>query len=583
MADRSSPSPARRPHLNERHSSGQSLSRASPSAHVSTSHKGSSQRLHKTHAVGHHGRHPHGRVPSHGKNLNRLPKQSTAHTDDSQSKHYTQNKSDDLSSSPTAQNMKRNSSKVNLPRTGSKVSIKKSSSGVGLQHRTGSAAKLGKGARTDKLQHQQSKKDNGALRPSKAKPKFSVGSDGQDEDWTEESPSPRVTRQISTPQRAPPPTDLPSPDDPPGRSPTTFPHSPPQSPPPQKTTFADKQIPQPQQPPARFSRPPDAEIVTSRLLSKHGAAPCLSSISATITPTGSNASPAFHSSASSHVPPTKPADPSLPPDGISRFLHPAGSSGSGSAASNSITHLQSTLAALHREQHRKAHSPYTSSPPPTGLDAARRARSAADLTHSQLETSSSHSLSPPPSRNQHTSGTRASPFESAAPKAPSKSLTQLKLDLQRISSGREDSQKESAPRNLLNGSHAQLGITVTVGAENEKERRERQWSQARRELRNAQRFDDIILRAVERLEKRGIIEKKRDGKGDGERRDGKDRKAGSLGRSAGEGSRPPSRGRVRFEVGRNDFDEDDEDDEDDERALLRRMWEADGVGEVSNE
>ena len=80
-----------------------------------------------------------------------------------------------------------------------------------------------------------------------------------------------------------------------------------------------------------------------------------------------------------------------------------------------------------------------------------------------------------------------------------------------------------------------------------------------------------------------MIEQKRDGKGDGERRDGKDGKAGSLGRSAGEGSRPPSRGRVRFEVGRNEFDEDDEDDEDDERALLRRMWEADGVGEVSNE
>jgi len=123
-----------------------------------------------------------------------------------------------------------------------------------------------------------------------------------------------------------------------------------------------------------------------------------------------------------------------------------------------------------------------------------------------------------------------------------------------------------------------VNVNTSVGAENEKERRERQYAQASRELRNAQRFDDVILKAVGRLEKNGLVERKREGKGEGERRDGREGKVGSLARSAREGSRPPSRGRVRFEIGRNDGDDDEDDEEGGERALLRRMWEGDGVG-----
>ncbi len=578
MADRSSPSPARRPQLNERHSSGQSISRASPSGLTSTSHKGSSQRLHKTHAVGHHGRYPHGKVPSYGKNLQRLSKQSATHHEEVLPKQHTRNKSSELLDSLTAQDVRRNSSNVNLPRTGSKVSMKKSASGIALQHRNGSATKLGKGGHAEKSQHSHLEKNRSAQGQSKAKPKFSVGSYGQDDDWTEESPSPRMTRQNSEPYQPPQPAELPqSPDDPPRRSPTDLPHSPPQSPPAQRTDFADKHPPPTQQEPTQTSPFPDADGLTSRLLRKYNAAPHLSSVSATVTPIGSNASPAFHHGTNNNCPPSNPTEPSLPSDGISRFLNPAGSSGSGSTTSNSISHLQSTLAALHREQHRKPHSPTTSSPP-SKLEAARRARSAANLTHPQLGISSPHSVSPPPSRARNGTGARASPFESAAPKAPSKSLTQLKLDLQRVSSGREDSQKRSAPSSLLHGSHSLLNVNISVGAENEKERRERQHAQACRELRNAQRFDNVILKAVGRLERKGLVERKREGKGDGERREGKEGKVGSLARSAGEGSRPPSRGRVRFEIGRNDGDDDDDDEEGGERALLRRMWEGDGVG-----
>ncbi|KAL8824167.1 MAG: hypothetical protein Q9191_005250 [Dirinaria sp. TL-2023a] len=571
MAERAAAS-LKRPQLTDRNSSSHSISRASPSGLISTSQKGSSQRLHKMHAVG-HGRHPHGRVPSYGKNLNRLPKQGLAHSEETPSKHHVRRKSQTPPTSPVTQQMDHSSSYLSLPRTGSKASMKKSSSGIALQHRDGSAAKLGKGGRSEKVLHVKKGGDN--QRTSKAQPKFSVGSDCQDEEWTEESPTPEVMLQAPIVQKLPQPADLPSPDDPPGRSPPNLPHSPPQSPPAQNLEFAHGRSPQQRQPLTHDNRPPNAGAVTSRILSKHNATPHLSSISATITPTGSNASPAFaginHGSASN------PTDPSLPPDGISRFLHPTGSSGSGSAASASISHLQSTLAALHQEQHRRSRSP-TSSPPSSHRQAARRAQSAANLTHSGLNASLSHSSSPPSPRPRHGRRLRASPFDPPTPKAPSKSMTQLKLDLQRMNPVNHDAAKKSAPTNLL-GSNSQVGVDGAGGTENQLERRRKQYAQAERELRNAQRFEDVFAKAVKRLETRGLIGGKRDGKGDRDKRETREGKVGSVGKSVE--SRPSSRGRVRFEVGRGE--EDDEDEKDSEHAMLRRMWVGDGVGENATE
>ncbi|KAG7006301.1 hypothetical protein G7Y79_00015g038910 [Physcia stellaris] len=577
MTDFRSPSPGQRPQLAQRNSSTQSLSRGSPSGLVSTSHKGSTQKLHKAHGIG-HGRHPHGRLPSYGKNLNRLglTKNTAAHVEDAegQTKHHKRTKSHTPSTSPTSQTVKRNSSNLNLPRTGSKANVKRNSSGINLPQRNGSAVKLGKVGRADKSD----------LRPPKAQPKFSIGSDGPEDEWTEESrsQSPEAVRQEPIAREPSKPIGLPSPDDPPAPSPSKLPQSPPESP--RKSDVSRNSRNPQQQLHTRYTRPPDAEAVTSRLLSRHNAAPELSNFSAVVTPTGSNSSPAFqhqHSDATTLV----NTHPSLGADGVSRFLHQDGSSGS--ATSGSVSQLQSTLASLRREQHskhaRSSHSPSSDSPPAQNLDAALRARSAGNLRHPRLGTSSSRSPSPP-SHPPDGTISRASPFESPRaqagrkPKEASKSLTQLKLDLQRIASEHEAERKKAGPAPLHTPqSGLSVGVGVGAGAEEEKERRERQYAVAGRELANAARFEDIFGKALSRLEKRGLVRKTRireDGKRDGVRS-----VAGSLGKSHEErGSRPPSRGRVRFEVGRAEGDDEDDDRGDEEqrrRGLLRRMWDGD--------
>ena len=173
MADLRSTSPALRPQLAQRNSSTQSLSRASPSGLPSTSHKGSTQKSHKAHGVG-HGRHPHNRLPSYGKNLNRLAKASASHVEEGEgnTRHHTRTKSQTPSTSPTTLNVKPNNSKVNLPRTASKVNAKRNSSGINLQNRNGSATKLGKPGRADK--------SHSGL--SKAQNRFSIGDDDQDDE-----------------------------------------------------------------------------------------------------------------------------------------------------------------------------------------------------------------------------------------------------------------------------------------------------------------------------------------------------------------------------------------------------------------
>ena len=68
------------------------------------------------------------------------------------------------------------------------------------------------------------------------------------------------------------------------------------------------------------------------------------------------------------------------------------------------------------------------------------------------------------------------------------------------------------------------------------------------------------------------------------RRDAVKSVTGSLGKSPEDkASRPPSRGRVRFEIGRMDGQDDDDGQGEESRALLRRMWNGDGVAVGSRE
>ena len=579
-----SPSPAGRPQLGDGNSSAQSLSRGSPSNGQTTpSHKGPGQKSHKTHTVGHG--HP-GRVPSHGKNLNNLNKSSKmalARPGDGHARPSNQSstKIHTLATSPVAPNMRRSSSGSSLPKVGSKLSMKRNTSNLS-QKRNVSSTKLGKPTKSQPLSHLRQDSANDV--PLQGKAQFSVGS--QDEEWTEasSSQSPITTRQSSLgPSKAHQSIDPPSPDDPPARSPTNLPHSPPQSPP---TIGAEIQYKAPKEEvqirPNRYSRPPDAEVVTNRLINSrapHNPPPRLSSISATITPSGSNGSPAFNYTNDS----TLHNELSMPTDGISRFIHATGSS-SGSATPASVDRLQNTLASFHRNNHKnqRDREPSPNSPRANGyLEASRRAKSAGNLRHPQLSNGVEPSASPP--RATTPNHLRSSPFESARdPREGSKSLTQLKLDLQRMSINREPAHAPAVqpPLAMMHGAHAVVGFA----GERSAERRLRQWEQAELEFRNGRRFHNMLVEGVARLEKRSGDKKKRRER---DREDVREVESHAVGQSAGSRplSRPASRGRVRFEIGRRDGEDEEEEEEDGDglAGLLRRMWEGnDGASGVED-
>lgn len=150
-------------------------------------------------------------------------------------------------------------------------------------------------------------------------------------------------------------------------------------------------------------------------------------------------------------------------------------------------------------------------------------------------------------------------------------MTQLKLDLQRMSSNREPAH---APVVMLPLGRKQ-GATMVASGERGTERRVRQWDQSELELWNARRFNNMVASGVGRLEKRRekvkvLARTEREGT----RSTGGERN-GAAGRGAG--PRPGSRGRVRFEVGRREGEEVEEEDGGGEvQGLLKRMWESNG-------
>lgn len=570
MAYHDSPSPAIRPQLTGRISSAQSASQGSPSnGQALQSHKGSSNKLYKAHAAGHavgHARHTHGRIPSYGKNMNKLSKLTSAHPGDG----HASTKAHAMSTSPTASTLRRSISGSSIPRTGTKLSVKRNSSNLS-QKRNGSLTKLGKPAKPQPPSHLRHDSSN-ELRPkANAKAKFSVGS--QDEEWTEasSSQSPTTTRQSSLGPKPPQLEEPPSPDDPPARSPSNLPHSPPASPPTSENLTANSGTAGLREGRSTYSHSSYAGSVTNRLLSRHSShniIPTISSISATVTPLGSSGSPSFHHSHDS----TLNNEPSMPADGISRFLNSTGSSSS-SATPSSESHLQSTLDNIRRRQNWKRDRDTSPASPETNghLEASNRAQSAGNLTHPRIASGSDYSGSPPqaPVPNH----IRASPFESARdPRDAGKSMTQLKLDLQRMSTNREPAHAPAvqAPLAMMHGAHA----ITSVGEERSAERRVRQWEQAELEFRNGRRFHNMLTEGVGRSEKR-IGKYKRGKSGQSEAPNADERNG--LGPSPK--SRPPSRsssrGRVRFEIGRTDEDDEEhqEEDTDGVDGLLRRMWE----------
>ncbi|KAL8666930.1 MAG: hypothetical protein Q9202_001170 [Teloschistes flavicans] len=582
------PSSTKRPQVNDRSTSSHSISRASP-----TTGKGSTAKLHKAYAVG-HGRHPHGRIPS-SKNLSKLGKgaATNAHDDHSKTNRQSKAKLQSPSTSPSAADLKRNSSHISLPRSGSKVSIKKNASNLS-QKRNKSSTKLGnlnKGDRTG-VEHESLGKlgSNGA--------QFSIGSDDQDDGWVEagdSSQSPSVMKHPSTTNGK---TQSSSLDEPPSLSSGNVRASSSESPPTAAPLKAQRNHDQSSNGSSDDPYPnhDNAEIVTNGLLHRNGVSnigPQTSNISATITPSASNGSPVFKYSHDA----TLRNEPSMPPDGISRFLNSTGTSAeTESVTPNSLSlQIHSKLAGINREHRRNGDGSSAQNSPPTPPEAsattapstfsrhARRARSAVDLGTNK---GSSDAQTPSPKSTSH----RHHPFPSAAQNH--QSLTQLKLDLQRLSTHRPAAHAPAIQPPLSGAPHASFANLTLINTHGDErgveERKVKMWEQAEVEYFNGRRFVGVVGRGIGRAEAYGKDKNKgveasvgqgKDAPGKG--RDKKDERLLLVSTSADSAhTRPESRGRVRFEVGGMQGQGHDSADRDEEggglEGLLSRMWEGDG-------
>ena len=587
-------SPAKRPQLKDRNSS-----TVSPSGLQSTSQKGSTTRLHRTYLVG-NGKLGHGRVPSTGKNLHKLSKVTAQRQEDSRA----QRKAQSPSNSPTSSQIKRNSSNYSLAKAGSKVNIRKNKSDVSIK-RHSSGTKSAKGPKSERGQVHF---DVGDEEPYM---EGNFDQDNPEEEWTEasNSQSPAVTRRSSvTPLRSSNLEEPPSPDDPPARSPPAkLPDSPPRSPVQQGDEFLAREEEQPHKQFPGLTKEHDSQAI-QRLLScgaHQQATPAISSISTLISP------PARPEPKQHEKLPSRMHTPSMPSDGISRFLSSDDHPTSNSVSSSSVSRLQPKTNGLNLKDHsvNDDKSPANSSPDPSADTAdARKARSAIDLTHHQLTPSTTSQRSTPPDRQQHADrgtafrhSTRQSPFDGHHTKKEpglNRSLTQLKLDLERMKSTRDAEAERSIARRLpspisaLDGSaldevqrqHQQRKEKWAVG-ERMEERRKKMYESMEREYGNMRRFQDVTVKAVRRLEKRGKVHVT----GLSTAKDGSSRRKKNLSQSAPQQEQGSSgsferadstyRGRVRFDVGRpRKEDEDreseveDEAQEDGVQGILRRMW-----------
>ncbi|KAF2098352.1 hypothetical protein NA57DRAFT_77142 [Rhizodiscina lignyota] len=336
----------------------QSPSDAASNGH-SASYKASGQKAQK-HVVGRLGRNV-----SFGKNLHKLTAQTAQDGDGADSRHHTRSNSGGVSapSSPRPALMKRNTSTAVVKRNTSHTVLRKNLSSGHLP-RNGSSKNVSKGAKLeapamkrahshphgDKSQHQSPPPP----KPSNPTVRFDVGEDeGQDDDWTEDSASqspettrsntrnnslavdPKVTldgtkesqqphkRQASDPQVrfAQPATSPPT---------SAQHHSLSDSPIATRDYAADAHQVNGSSSCHPSSRPPDADMITARLLQRapHNAAPPqTSSVSATVHADAHNPQSLSHSQGSTlNETPGK--------DLVSRFINGSGSSGNTPRDSN---------------------------------------------------------------------------------------------------------------------------------------------------------------------------------------------------------------------------------------------------------
>ena len=552
---------AKRYSFTERAFSNQSASTASPPARATNRPK--------QHKVGQG--HLHTRNPSYGKNLNKLTK-VIGGEDSATIIRNAKSRAHEPSTSPSTQQMKRNSSNISLPRVGSKASIKRNTSNVSLK-RNGSLTQVNRTGRpTTPLRRSESHGSSSKKSKPKGVAQFLLDDEAQEDEWTEDSASqsPVVTRRNSI-SKTEPPSQTPMAGPQSNLTMTQFLDSPPESPPdlPRSSSSASiahgdrsrVRAQQQEQHPRTKAGIVNADALTSRVLARNSPnlQPQVTSVSATGTP-------------GTHTPPLQsnqpfaPAEPSLPPEnGISRFLNAPSSASEGQSFPRSASTLINTPVSSVDDGHQ--------SPPPGVEEQVRRAKSAGNLQASRV-----------PIVTQETNvGGRSPPsytFQSAATRRMG-GYTQAKLDLWRTQTSVEPSHGPPAP--LMKG--APVGMLGT------EERRVRLWDEAEAEMGHVRRFRNPVVDGVQRVLR---MQKKR------EKRAGKERSGervvvngarerdvdGAADRGRAAESRPVSRHgprSVRFEVGvENDLDGGADEHGDSVEDLLRRLWEG-GEEEIAGD
>lgn len=581
----------------------------SPSnAAASTSRKVLNHKLHKPHTAA-HGRLPHAKNVSYGKNLNKAGKTAAVQGTDEGglARHHHRQKSQTPLASPTGQNFKRNSSNISLPRTGSKTSFKRNSSNISLKH-NGASREPGKAARpvTPSRRSQEYGKN---VRDVKAG-SFSVGSDGQDDEWTEESNSrsPTITRRssgigMSTAQQETPPDEAPI-----SHGQTALPDSPPESPLTDCSTDSRPEINHVQRtykPSNLDPRPHHSNVLTSRLLgraSSQNLQPQVTSVSAI---SASGAYSPLAGSYNSRMPSNANLDQSMPDNGVSHFLN-SGSNGSNGTPSSAV-HLQSALSHLQMTSRSRAPSPK----PGQMADSVRRAKSAYNIRTTVPPTNADQNI------GGSSEGRRSPPSFTFDPLKHRRAggNTQAKLDLWRTQVNTvEPPQSHRNTASTMAKPAGSGGIIDFLGAADGRSR-VRMWEKANSEMRYLRRFRNPTVegaaRALWRLEKDNDYEKPRAGTPtaantamprserehesglessgsvpipDGEMDADRERDWGGRLRAAEGASRPVSaagRRNVRFEMIDADAeeavsDEDEGYDEEQVEDILRRWWDGDG-------
>jgi hypothetical protein len=434
------------------------ISADSPANTPPTLHKTQGSRTHVVGAGA--GARLHKRVPSYGKGLQKLTKahpEGNAHS-------KAQRRSASAATSPETESMKRISSEQKLSRNGSTTSLKKNSSHVSLKRnrshvevrRPKSAGQLKRSASEKGINH-----NKGNNRTSVH---FDLGDEEQEEGWTEASgsASPNLSRSGSIGGASSGRSSA----KPPASAENSHPHSPVVSP--SKSNAEAKGWGSNHQ---SDRVAPDAHQITSRLLQRtpsHNAAPKMSSINATATPSKGSPESSEKTSSTFNGTPHTGEDSEL----VSRFM----GSGSGTPASPFLS--------------RGSNSPNKE----RVLDEARKVKSMANLTRqdSIVDDEDDERALAPRSRKSSTH----------AYNPPQQSRTQQKLWLQRASSNIEPQQM--APGAAINGLPLRVGAgaspLVGAGDDGRDPRIRLQLDRTGLEYLVVRRYQDPIGRSLKRLD-----------------------------------------------------------------------------------